>query len=308
MRGPRCYSRRRLIQVRGLSKRYGSLTAVDGVSFSIAAGEAFGLLGPNGAGKSTIIHMLGGLIEASSGEIQIDGSSDPTKPSVRAQLGISPQGLAIYDDLTGEENLSTFGSLYGLSGSRLKERIHWALEFAGLSDRRKDRVHAYSGGMKRRLNLACAVIHDPRVLICDEPTVGVDPQSRNHIFDSIEALRKQGTTLLYTTHYMEEASRLCDRVAIMDHGKILAVDTVDKLIAAHGGKSVVHAELNQAPKPGTSLPGTLEGTAFKMDTDRPFEVVAELGRSQLDIRSLNVVRPDLERVFLKLTGRRLRDE
>jgi ABC-2 type transport system ATP-binding protein len=161
--------------------------------------------------------------------------------------------------------------------------------------------------MKRRLNLACALVHEPAVLICDEPTVGVDPQSRNHVFESIERLRAGGTTLLYTTHYMEEAQRLCDRVAIMDHGKILAVDTVDALIEAHGGASLVQAELASLPDDGVELPGTLDGTTLRVDTDRPFELVASLGRSGLDIKELRIERPDLERVFLQLTGRSLRD-
>jgi len=296
-----------VIEARSLSKRYGDVQAVDGVSFAVAAGEAFGLLGPNGAGKTTTIHMLAGALAPDAGEVTVAGERDPSRPEVRRRIGVAPQGLAIYEELTGEENLATFGRLYGLKGTALAARVDWALDFAGLTDRRKHRAGTYSGGMKRRLNLACALVHEPALLICDEPTVGVDPQSRHHVFEAIERLRAAGTTLLYTTHYMEEAQRLCDRVAIMDHGRILAVDTVDALIEQHGGRSVVHAELAAPPPAGTELPGTLDGTHLRVDTDRPFELVASLGRSELDVAELRVERPDLEHVFLQLTGRSLRD-
>lgn len=296
-----------MIDVRGLKKQFGALQAVDDVSFSIQKGEAFGLLGPNGAGKSTTIHMIAGVLTPDVGEVMIDGSSDPTKPAVRTQLGVAPQDLAIYEELTAEENLAFFGRLYGLSGSHLKERVGWGLEFSGLTDRAKDRAGKYSGGMKRRLNLACALVHSPKVLICDEPTVGVDPQSRNHIFEGIQQLGKEGCTLLYTTHYMEEAEKLCDRVAIMDKGKVLACDTVDQLIAAHGGSSVVEATLSEASTQITDLPGDVEGRVLRMETDRPLQAVADLGRAEVEIEQLRVDRPNLERVFLHLTGRRLRD-
>jgi ABC-2 type transport system ATP-binding protein len=296
-----------MIEARAVSKRYGTIQAVDGVSFTVRKGEAFGLLGPNGAGKTTTIHMLVGVLVPDAGGVAIGGLQDPTRPEVRRQIGIAPQGLAIYDELTGEENLAMFGSLYGMSGAKLRERVDWSLEFAGLTERRKHRASAYSGGMKRRLNLACALVHEPALLVCDEPTVGVDPQSRNHVFESIEALRAAGTTLLYTTHYMEEAQRLCDRVAIMDHGRILAEGSVEALIEQHGGSSLVQAELAAPPAPGVSLPGTLMGTTLRIDTDKPFELVATLGRADVEVQQLRVDRPDLERVFLKLTGRLLRD-
>jgi len=297
-----------MIAARSLRKRFGDVLAVDDVSFAVERGEAFGLLGPNGAGKTTTIHMLAGVLLPDEGDVRVDERLDPTRPETRRSLGVAPQTLAIYEELTAEENLATFARLYGLSGNRLRERVDWGLEFAGLTDRRKQRAQAYSGGMKRRLNLACSVVHEPSVLICDEPTVGVDPQSRNHVFDCIERLRADGTTLLYTTHYMEEAERLCDRVAIMDHGRILALDTVDALIEAHGGSSHVEAELAAPPPAGVELPGTLEGTTLRADTERPFELVAALGRSDVTITHLRVDRPDLERVFLQLTGRSLRDQ
>src|SRR5207248_10693949 len=181
------------------------------------------------------------------GSVAINGAADPTLVEVRRQIGIAPQGLAVYDNLTAEENLLFFGKLYGLRKTALRERVGWCLDLAGLGDRKADRVATYSGGMKRRLNLACALVHDPPVIFLDEPTVGVDPQSRNHIFGSIELLAKRGKTLLYTTHYMEEAQRLCRRVAIMEKGRILALDTVEGLIAKHGGQSMVEAEVEEVP-------------------------------------------------------------
>ena len=214
-----------MIQADNLRKRYGALTAVDGISFEVRSGETFGLLGPNGAGKTTTLNLLVGTLTPDGGSVYINGEADPTNATVRQQIGYAPQAIALYGELTAEENLTFFGRLYGLSARQLRERARQALDLTGLSDRRQDRVRTFSGGMKRRLNLACALIHDPPVLLLDEPTVGVDPQSRNLIFDKIEWLRGQGRTIVYTTHYIEEAQRLCDRVAIMDHGRILALDT-----------------------------------------------------------------------------------
>jgi ABC-2 type transport system ATP-binding protein len=226
------------IEVRELRKSYGSNVAVNGISFEVREGECFGLLGPNGAGKTTTLHMLVGALRPDSGEVRIHGETDPTRPSVRNRIGVAPQSLAVYGELTGQENLEFFAGLYGLHGDRLGERIEMALEFAGLTARRKDRAATYSGGMQRRLNLVCGLMHDPSVILLDEPTVGVDPQSRNLLFDNIEALKRLGRTIVYTTHYMEEAERLCDRVAIIDHGAILALDTVENLRRTHGGPPV----------------------------------------------------------------------
>lgn len=296
-----------MIEVRGLEKRYGELTAVDGVSFVAEAGEAFGLLGPNGAGKTTTILMAVGALAPDGGEVLLDGKADPTRRELRRDIGVAPQSLAIYEELTGEENLAFFGRLYGLRGGELKDAIGKSLEFAGLSDRRAQRSSEYSGGMKRRLNLACALVHGPRILFCDEPTVGVDPQSRNHILESIEGLRAGGCTLIYTTHYMEEAQRLCDRVAIMDHGRILALEPVQSLIQKHGGAALVEAELAELPASGVELPGELDGRTLRLQSERPFEAIAALSKSGLEISHLRVDRPDLEQVFLNLTGRSLRD-
>lgn len=296
-----------MIEVHQLVKRYGNHTAVDGISFEIGSGETFGLLGPNGAGKTTTILMAVGAIAPDSGEVRLNGQSDPTRKEIRREVGVVPQNLAIYEELTAEENIRFFSRIYGLSGKRLRERVDWGLDLAGLTDRRKDRAGTYSGGMKRRLNLACALAHEPKVLFCDEPTVGVDPQSRNHIFDSIERIKDGGCTLIYTTHYMEEATRLCDRVAIVDHGKVLAVGAVEDLVQEHGGSALVEAELTEVPADPSALPGTLEGTRLRIETDRPLEDIAALGKHDIRIERLSVERPDLERVFLHLTGRSLRD-
>ncbi len=296
-----------MITVTNLTKRFGDLTAVDDISFKINKGEVFGLLGPNGAGKSTTINMMVGILKPDGGSVELEGIGDPQNPASRKQLGNSPQALAIYDDLTAEENLLFFGRLYGLSGKKLNEQVSWALELAGLNSRKDSRVKTYSGGMKRRLNLVCALVHDPQVLFFDEPTVGVDPQSRNLIFDKIEQLRGSGRTIVYTTHYMEEAQRLCDRLAIIDHGKILDLDTVSNLLDRHGGDAVVTGDLIERPTAGVELPGHLEGNSLRFESKQPFDKVAELNSKGVKFQNLHVERPDLESVFLKLTGRSLRD-
>jgi len=210
-----------------LYKAFGDLVAVDHVSFALERGQLLGLLGPNGAGKTTTVAMIAGLITPNRGEVRIDGrrltsDSDPLK----RQIGLVPQDLALYDELTARQNLRFFGSLYGLTGAALDRAAVSALELVGLSDRKGDRVKTFSGGMKRRLNLAAGLLHDPDILLLDEPTVGVDPQSRNAIFDNLEELKRRGKALLYTTHYMEEAERLADRIVVIDHGRVIADDTL----------------------------------------------------------------------------------
>lgn len=296
-----------MIRVHDLRKAYGTTVAVDGVSFEIPRGETFGLLGPNGAGKSTTINLMIGVLVADGGSIEVNGGAKPTEPAARRAIGVAPQALAIYEELSAQENLAFFAKLYDLRGTRLKERVAWALEFAGLEDRRRDRVKTYSGGMKRRLNLAVALVNDPLVIFLDEPTVGVDPQSRSHIFERIEQLRSSGRTIVYTTHYMEEAQRLCDRVAIMDRGRILDLDRVDALIDRHGGRSVVKAELVRPPGDRSLLPAPLDNLFLRFETDRPFEEIGRLTSAGIAFQSLEVTRPDLESVFLTLTGRSLRD-
>jgi len=219
-----------VLAVSDLHKSFGALAAVSGVSFSVARGQLVGLLGPNGAGKTTTVSMIAGLVTPDRGAVTIDGvrlSSD-TDP-VKRRIGLVPQDLALYDELSAFANLRLFGSLYGLTGSALQRAIMASLTLVGLADRAADKVKAYSGGMKRRLNLAAGLLHDPDILLLDEPTVGVDPQSRNAIFDNLEQLKARGKALLYTTHYMEEAERLADRVVVMDHGRVLADDTLDGL-------------------------------------------------------------------------------
>ena len=281
-----------MLKLTEVRKSYGNTVAVDGLSLEMRAGEVFGLLGPNGAGKSTTVALAVGLLEPERGRVEIAGVGVPTDPAVRAKIGVAPQALAIYEELTAEENLRFFGTLNGLAGRALAERVKWALDFVGLSTRARDRAMTYSGGMKRRLNLAVAVVHDPPLLLLDEPTVGVDPQSRNAIFENILALKRAGHTVLYTTHYMEEAERLCDRVGIMDHGQLLALDTVPKLIDAHGG--------------ATALVLGRDGQETRVATADP---VAELSRLARDggLPRFRLETPDLEAVFLNLTGRHLRD-
>jgi ABC-2 type transport system ATP-binding protein len=281
-----------MIKLTSLRKTFGPIVAVDDLTLEIQRGEVFGLLGPNGAGKTTTVNMAIGLLKPDAGRVELDGQGSPEDAAVRRRIGVAPQDMAIYEELTGEENVSFFGRLQGLTGRELAERVAWSLEFVGLTDRRRGRAKTYSGGMQRRLNLAIALVHDPPLLLLDEPTVGVDPQSRNAIFEKIEALQERGRTIVYTTHYMEEAQRLCDRVCIIDHGQVLALDTVDALIAAYGGKSVVRAQTSKGET--------------RIETDDP---VAELKRLEETgkLEHFRVDRPDLEQVFLNLTGRHLRD-
>jgi len=303
-----------IIAVERLSKRFGDIVAVDGVGFEVGRGETFGLLGPNGAGKSTTINILCGLVRADGGTVCLDGRNDPMRPDVRASLGVVPQSLALYEELTAQGNLELFGHINGLTGRRLKDRVSACLELAGLTQRRKDRVATFSGGMKRRLNLVCSLLHEPVILLFDEPTVGVDPQSRNLIFDTIEQLNSQGRTILYTTLYMEEAQRLCVRVAILDHGKVLVMDTVENLIARHGGPSHIDAELAQSPasiedlanRVGCKTTRLAENTV-RFQTVEPMQSLAALNQSGVHFKALRVETANLEDVFLNLTGRRLRD-
>ena len=294
------------IRVEGLRKSYGDLLAVDGVTFEIRSGETFGLLGPNGAGKTTTIGMIVGMLRPDAGTVRLDGEADPTRAVVRRRVGVAPQALSLYEELSGEENLAFFGRLYGLSGRALRERVEWALQFSGLADRRKDRVHGYSGGMQRRLNLVCGLLHDPPVVVLDEPTAGVDPQSRNLLFENIDHLKLQGRTILYTTHYMEEAERLCDRVAIMDHGKILALDTVNALTREHGGLSTVEIEFATRPRGLEGLGGTWDKGTWRIQTDKPVHVL-ERATAAGQFANVSIRRANLEAVFLHLTGRSLRD-
>lgn len=296
-----------MIVARGLTKRFGQRIAVSAVDLSVKRGEAFGLLGPNGAGKTTTLSMLVGLLEPDSGEVEIAGRGSPTDPSIRRLIGIAPQHLSLYDDLTAEENLAFFGRMYGMTGAELNERVAWGLELAQLTDRRKHRCKTFSGGMKRRLNLAAGLIHEPRVVLLDEPTVGVDPQSRNHLIETIGKLRSDGLTVVLTTHYMEEASRLCDRIGIMDEGKVLEVDRTSGLVARYGGGVRVEAEFAEQGPVSWNGPGELIENRLSIVTDSPLETIRVLLDGSHRFASVEIRQGDLETVFLNLTGRTLRD-
>lgn len=281
-----------MLSLTNVRKSFGKTVAVDGLSLSVRKGELFGLLGPNGAGKSTTVSLAVGLLSPDAGGVAIEGLGNPANPAVRQHLGVAPQAIALYDLLSGEENIRFFGQVYGLSGAALAKRVAWCLEFVGLTERKDDAIAKYSGGMKRRLNLAAALVHDPQLLLLDEPTAGVDPQSRNKIFENIEALHAEGRTIIYTTHYMEEAVRLCERIAIVDAGRLLALGTVAELLAKHGGPPTLVVSANGAER--------------RVQTADP---LAELNRiaGAATIDAFQMERPTLEQVFLTLTGRSLRD-
>jgi ABC-2 type transport system ATP-binding protein len=302
------------IEVESLVKRFGALTALDGVSLRVREGECLGLLGPNGAGKSTLIRGIVGRVRPDSGQISIFGAEASSR-AARQALGWIPQDLAIYPRLTCRENLVAFGKYQGLGGGQLAEQVAWCLKWAALEDRAGDAAGKLSGGMKRRLNMAAGIIHRPRVVLMDEPTVGVDPQSRNRIFEMIEALRDGGMAVLYTTHYMEEAERLCDRIAIIDHGRIIAEGTNEELVrGSFGTRSEVAARFT-GDQEGIAewvqaRGGRLsEGTA-QFTIERPAEIAAILDEAAsrgIGVEDVSLRRPNLESVFLHLTGRELRD-
>lgn len=296
-----------LLELRGVRKFFGPVAAVDGLSLHVGKCEVVGLLGPNGAGKSTTVSMCVGLLAPDSGSVEVAGLGPPTTSAARMRLGVAPQSLALYEDLSAQENLMFFGALVGLDGAQARDAASRMLDRVGLTDRRRDRVKVYSGGMKRRLNLAAAILHDPPLVLLDEPTAGVDPQSRSAILDLVRDLRARGHGVVYTTHYMEEAQRLCDRIAIMDHGRLLALDTLEGLVGAHGGVSVVTADLVKPPDDPAVLPAALDGLHLRFESKQPLHEVSRLASSGVAFASLNVSRPDLETVFLSLTGRSLRD-
>jgi len=281
-----------MIRLSDLRKTFATVQAVDGLNLDICRGEIFGLLGPNGAGKTTTVKLAVGLLKPDAGRVTIARGKDPRSHQVRRLIGVAPQALALYEELSAEQNLVFFARLQSLTGSALRQRVDWCLDFTGLKERKKDRVAVYSGGMKRRLNLAVALVHEPEVLFLDEPTAGVDPQSRNAIFQAIERLQESGRTIVYTTHYMEEAERLCNRVGIMDHGRLLDVGNVPELLERHGGCSLLTAQTNT---------GSLSA--------RTGDPLGQLNKWQQDhaLRSFTLQPPDLETVFLNLTGRSLRD-
>jgi linearmycin/streptolysin S transport system ATP-binding protein len=307
-----------VLEVADVRKRYGSTVALDGVSLSVEAGELYGLLGPNGAGKTTLIKIVCGLTDADSGEIRLFGQRfTRSNRDLRRLVGIGTQDLAIYPDLSARENLRFFGKLYGLGGDDLESRIRTVLAAVGLTDRANDRAGTFSGGMKRRLNLAVAVIHGPKLLFLDEPTTGVDPQSRNHIFQQVRALNASGMTVIYTTHYMEEAQMLCKRIAILDGGRLLASDTLPNLLKRLDGRVrlAVAANSPRFVEGLSALPGAKKVTpterGFDLATDNIPEmlpaVMALAAETGTTITAIEPREPTLERVFLHLTGRELCD-
>jgi ABC-2 type transport system ATP-binding protein len=302
-----------------LTKRFGERVAVDDVSFTIARGESYGLLGPNGAGKTTTINLLCGLLKADEGTVDIGGRPLQSDPRVKAGIGYVPQEIALYPDLSGRENLRFFGRLYGLQGPALNDRIADVLDTAGLTERADDRVDAYSGGMKRRLNIAAGLLHEPALLVLDEPTVGVDPQSRNAILEHVAQLRHEGLAVLYTSHYMEEVEKLCDRVGIIDDGALIAEGTTDELVAQLGETDRITLTVDGDP---TALVGAVSevfGVDKVSQTATGVQLLAQDGPRRLpallaaaagqgvSVTNVDVVRPNLESVFLHLTGKALRD-
>jgi ABC-2 type transport system ATP-binding protein len=308
------------MECHGLRRRFGELLAVDGVGFQIAAGETYGLLGPNGAGKTTTILMIAGLLERDAGDVTVAGQRMTTKTvQAKSALGYVPQDLAIYPDLSGLENLLFFARLYGMSTAQARARAREVLEVVGLADRAKDATKTYSGGMKRRLNVGLGLLNEPKLLILDEPTAGVDPQSRNAILESVAVLSGAGMAVLYTTHYMEEAERLCNRVGIIDHGNLIAEGTPRELVSMVGeldsvalvaagdltGAAKALAEMASVKKASTTEDGiNLVVSGARDNLPGLLEKAADSGAA---VRSVAVTEPDLEAVFLHLTGRGLRD-
>lgn len=306
-------------QMSSIVKRYGSKLALDHVDLEIREGEIVGLLGPNGAGKTTLIHSLAGLIKIDSGEIQVIGKSQQKHLiDIKRELGLVTQDITIFEDLTAWENLAFFGGIYGLKGSELKARIEETLQFVGLSDRAKNLPVSFSGGMKRRLNIACALTHRPKLLIMDEPTVGIDPQSRNHILESVRELQRRGTTILYTTHYMEEVQSIASRIIIMDQGHVIAQGTLDELIDNIQHEEKIKMELVEVSEDLLQKLRQLDGVKSVSNDGNKLTIISTAGSGNLDralviarnaggVLSITAEKPNLEDVFLTLTGKQLRD-
>lgn len=308
------------IDVQNLHKRFGDLWAVSGVSFQALRGEIFSLLGPNGAGKSTTIAMLAGLLSPDEGDALIlNHSIRKDSAAARSALGLVPQEVALYPDLTARENLVFWGKMYGLRGCELNQQVDSVLEMIGLKERQRDRVGTFSGGMKRRVNIGAALLHRPQVVIMDEPTVGIDPQSRRHILDSVKQLNREGMTVLYTTHYMEEAAELSHHIAIMDNGKVIAFGTHDELVRLVGEQTrlelVISGDAGQAAAAWRQIEGVaqvaLQETSATVLADNSDRVLPRLfeaaGAHGVRITAITIQEPNLEAVFLHLTGRALRD-
>lgn len=313
---------RHILETENLSKSFGDVHAVRGVSFGIRRGEIFSLLGPNGAGKTTTISMLSCLIEPTAGDAHIDGHSIRKEPQeVKQAIGVVPQEIALYQSLSAYENLRFWGQMYGMGGKTLQQRIDEVLQVVGLADRAKDRIDTFSGGMKRRINIAVGLLHRPRLVFMDEPTVGIDPQSRRNILDTVKDLNRQGMTVLYTTHYMEEAQELSDRIGIIDHGELIALGTQDELSELVGQEDVVELDIGELQTtagflqalqqaPGVRQVDAANGTVRLIAADGNAilpTVIAAAAQHNAHISTVSVQEPNLEAVFLHLTGRALRD-
>ncbi|SMC24961.1 ABC-2 type transport system ATP-binding protein [Clostridium acidisoli DSM 12555] len=309
-----------LLEIQNLKKRYKDFVAVDSLNLNVEEGEIYGLLGPNGAGKSTTINTIIGLTKVNGGQIKIFGKKfNGTETDIKKQIGVVPQDIAVFEELSAYENVEFFGKLNGLRGTVLKERVKEALDFTGLWDRKKDKPGQYSGGMKRRLNIACAIVHRPKLIIMDEPTVGIDPQSRNHILESVKKLNEMGSTVIYTSHYMEEIEALCSRITIIDHGKeiatgtneelkelILNEDKIDMELSHINEKIVEQIKLVNGVK-ACEVNGNEVAVTSEKNSENISAITAKIAEAKSKIISINVEKPTLERVFLTLTGRKLRD-
>lgn len=308
------------IEINNLVKKYKDHVAVNGISLSVEEGEIFGFLGPNGAGKSTTINTVVGILKRNEGSIKIfDMDIDKEREKVKKLIGYVPQDFALFNELSAYDNVIYWGKIYGLRGSQLKSAVQEALEFTGLWERKKDKPKQFSGGMKRRLNIACAIVHKPKLLFMDEPTAGVDPQSRNNILESIRTLNHNGTTVIYTSHYMEEVEAICNKVAIIDFGKIIAVGTIDELVNDSSKEEKAEIEITDLSLKTVEFIKRLNGVASCERNDNivtisvnknytsVMSVVKEIMSKNIDIASINVERANLETVFLSLTGKKLRD-
>jgi ABC-2 type transport system ATP-binding protein len=309
-----------ILELNGIVKRYQNKTAVNQVSLTVKEGEIFGLLGPNGAGKTTLISTICGLSDPEEGEILLFGKTMKSAGTeIKKQIGVVPQDIAVIQGLTAYENVTFFGKLYGLKGKLLKERVEEALNFTGLWERRKDKPGKYSGGMQRRLNIACAIVHQPKLIIMDEPTVGVDPQSRNHILESICELNRRGSTIIYTSHYMEEIEEICSSIAIMDEGRLIACGTSEELKEQIANEEKTFIEVAATSQMYADSLKNVEGVTECLVDENRITVVSTKGSNNLtrmierltsahaEIITIGVERPSLESVFLTLTGRTLRD-
>ncbi|MDT8861849.1 ABC transporter ATP-binding protein [Alkalihalobacillus sp. MEB130] len=308
-----------IVHMKNIVKRYGSHVALDHVDLDIGEGEILGLLGPNGAGKTTLIHALAGIVGFDSGEINVFGKEQQTNlMDIKRQIGLVTQEITLFTDLSARENLEFFGGIYGLKGETLKERIDETLAFVGLTEHASKLPTKFSGGMQRRLNIACALVHEPKFLIMDEPTVGIDPQSRNHILEAIRKLNEQGTTILYTTHYMEEVQNLATRVVIMDQGHVIADGTIPELVRKIQHEEKIKLEVAEPSDMLLEKLRKLEGVKQVSLHGKEIHIISQVGAGNLDralsiakdfggILSVSAEKPTLEDVFLTLTGKRLRD-